>query len=65
MEDNPSVHESYATQDAEEAPEIYKMWWLTNSPNLDPIENIWGLLKYRVKNRFAKTAKKICQFLIE
>ncbi len=31
--------------------------WLANSPDLNPIENIWRLLKYRIGKRHPKTEK--------
>ena len=37
----------------------WKMNWLTNSPDLNPIENFWGVLKWRVyKNWYQFRSKE-------
>ena len=65
MEDNASIHTSKATKEAEEALGIPKIWWPANSPDLNPIENVWQILKYRLGKRFPKTDSEVRQYLLE
>jgi transposase len=41
------------------------MEWPTNSPDLNLIENVWRLLKYRIGQRFSKIDQQVWQFLEE
>ncbi|RPB26730.1 transposable element Tcb2 transposase, partial [Terfezia boudieri ATCC MYA-4762] len=52
MEDNAPAHRSRVSQAAQTqlglAP--YRLDWPASSPNLNPIENIWLLLKSRIQS---------------
>lgn len=65
MEDNASIHASRATTAAFKAREINKGWWPANSSDLNPIENVWQLLKWRLAKRFPKTDAEVKQYLKE
>ena len=41
------------------------MNWPANSPDLNPIENVWRLLKWRVGKRFPHTDEEVRRYIIE
>jgi len=59
IEDNSRVHSSKATMAAEAALSIRRMWWPANSLDLNPIENVWQLIKYRLAQRYPKTKAQV------
>ena len=48
MHDNAPTHTAYVVRDALEEMEIEVMVWPPHSPDLNPIENLWALLKAEI-----------------
>jgi len=41
------------------------MDWPSNSPDLNPIENLWAIVKGNVEKRMPKNINKLEQFMVE
>jgi Transposase and inactivated derivatives len=65
MEDNASIHTAKLTKGYHAYHGINRMIWPAHSPDLNPIENVWRLLKYRIGKRFPKTDAEVRQYLVE
>ena len=65
MEDGASIHTSHLTRSYHVYRGAIRMTWPAHSPDLNPIENVWRLLKYRIGKRFPKTEAEVQQYLLE
>lgn len=59
MQDNASSHKAYATIELLQSMELTVIDWPANSPDLNPIENVWSILKGRIGKHFPKTKEEV------
>jgi len=65
QQDGASCHTSKATRDFLASTGLTVLSWPANSPDLNPIENIWAILKQNVEKRGAKTKKELIDVVRE
>jgi transposase len=64
-QDNAPCHKSRATIGFFQEKQIQLLPWPASSQDLNPIENLWGILKSNVAKRFLKTKLQLETFAIE
>jgi len=65
MEDGAPSYIAKATKVLHDRSDLWRMKWPANSPDLNPIENVWRLLKYWVGKRFPKTDEEVRRYIEE
>jgi len=67
MQDGASIHRSNHTKEWLEDKKIPILEWPANSPDLNPIENLWGLLARAVfaNGRQFKTKEELTQEILK
>jgi transposase len=59
QEDNDPKHTSKVSKKWKDDNSIERMDWPSNSPDLNPMENLWRILKYKVANLHPKNLKEL------
>jgi hypothetical protein len=64
MQDGASAHTAKSTMDYLQSIYLVLPGWPPNSPDLDPIEMIWALLKVRVKAHHPQTKEELQELIV-
>lgn len=67
QQDNASIHVSKSTKDWFERNRVTVMEWPARSPDLNPMENLWGILVRRIyaNNRQYQTVDELKEAILE
>ena len=66
MEDGAPCHSAKTTQAWYQENGIQKLWWPSQSPDMNPIEHIWHILNLAIRKRTLKAAnKEVLQYIQE
>jgi transposase len=65
QQDNDPKHTSKVAKKFFEDENIIIMEWPSNSPDINPIENLWSIIKRRIEKRKPRNIKELETFIIE
>lgn len=63
LEDNDQKHKSGVCTDFKEENGIVQMDWPAQSPDCNPIEKIWSIMKQRLKGKHIRSIQHLTSFL--
>ena len=58
MHDNAAVHKGRPAWEHLFANEVESIPWPANSPDLNPIENVWSMMKYYIRNSIRSLTRR-------
>ena len=64
IDDSAPCHRSKIVNNWKSSNNISRMDWPGNSPDLNPIENLWSILKRKLRKKPNPNERKLCENLI-
>ena len=65
IDDSAPCHRSKLVTDWKEKNNIRQIFWPGNSPDLNPIENLWPILKYKLRKKANPNTRILCENIIQ
>ncbi|MEN2497501.1 MAG: Ubiquitin carboxyl-terminal hydrolase 22 [Marteilia pararefringens] len=65
LDDSAPCHRTLAVKEWHKSESIGKIDWPGNSPDLNPIENLWSIIKYKIRRRTITTKRKLISEIIK
>ncbi|MEN2499772.1 MAG: Ubiquitin carboxyl-terminal hydrolase 22 [Marteilia pararefringens] len=65
LDGSAPCHRTLAVKEWQSSKSIGKIDWHGNSPDLNPIENLWSIIKFKIRRRTIKTKRKLISEIIK
>ena len=64
QDDNASCHRSAVVKKWIRDHQIHQLWWPANSPDMNPIENLWGILVKKLSTKVFENKEELVENIL-